>query len=330
MRIKEADYLRAFAIISIVVWHCFVCPLTCWQLIDATTSTRIISVLGSIVIPDANMPLFTFLAGYIFMYSLVSKSSYGDFSSFFKNKLKRLVIPFLVIGTMVCATAPERYLVDIPFGEGSHLWYCMMLFWCFIISWVSHTKGNSKTDAFIYFASVLFATYSGSVWSTPVNLPVGLDNAFFYINYFIGGMYVYSYREKIKEKLSIKLLALLLISYVIICGMYLGHTPYLAYAWTIIKPSLYILVLVVFVYILGYKLSDAPNRTITTFSKYSFGIFVFHEWLSWDLYHFQPLYDVFTQAPILYAFIFTILDFIVSITLTHYCLKTRIGKFLLA
>lgn len=331
MRIKEADYLRAFAITTIVIWHCFVCPLTCWQLIDATTGSKIISVLGSVAIPDANMPLFTFLAGYIFMYSIGNKSTYGDFMSFFKNKFKRLVIPFLIIGTAVCATAPDRYLTDIPFGEGSHLWYCMMLFWCFIISWVSHIKGTRKTDAILYLGSVLFATYCGSVWSTPFNIPFGLDNTFFYINYFIGGMYLYSYRDKLKEKVNFKTIAMLAILYIIVCGMCLSHIPYLANALTIIKPSVYILTLLaIVVHATNTILAGEPNKAITVLCKYSFGIYVFHEWLSWDLYHFQPLYDVFIQAPILYAFIFTILDFIVSITLTHYCLKTKIGKFLLA
>ena len=122
MKLTEVNYLRSYAIISIVIWHCFVCPLSAWNLIEATTATQLIAVLARFVIPDANMPLFTFISGYLFAY-LYQKNAekYGHFKSFFKAKFERLVIPFLVLGTLMNITVPERDLNMILNGEGSHL-----------------------------------------------------------------------------------------------------------------------------------------------------------------------------------------------------------------
>ena len=71
------------------------------------------------------------------------------------------------------------------------------------------------------------------------------------------------------------------------------------------------------------------NKYVDVFCVYSFGIYVFHEWMSWGLYHHSTFFSVFEKYPIIYAFLFTIFDFIVSIILTHYSLKTKMGKYLL-
>lgn len=191
MKIIEVNYLRSFAIISIVIWHCFVCPLTAWNLIEHTTETTIISMLSRFVIPDANMPLFTFISGYLFAYLYKKNTAkYGTFMPFVKTKFNRLVIPFLIIGTLVNISMPERYLYMIINGEGSHLWFCMMLFWCFIIRWII-LKINRKTlnNAMLTFSIIAILYSKGNNWNLP-DYPFslfGIRHAIFFYSYFVMG-----------------------------------------------------------------------------------------------------------------------------------------------
>lgn len=75
------------------------------------------------------------------------------------------------------------------------------------------------------------------------------------------------------------------------------------------------------------------SNIIFQIGKYSFGIYVFHQWIIWNitrvpsiLSQIQPLmikYDIFFPL-VLFIFIF-----ILSFLLTKISVKTKIGKYLL-
>lgn len=132
MKLIVVNWLRFYAIVSILIWHCIICPATGWNLLPASNYTSIIDFIGKVFIPEANMPLFTALSGYLFAYLFYQKKkSYASFHAIFKNKFKRLVIPFLVLGSLATLIVPGRPFVSgMIWGDGSSLWFCMMLFWC--------------------------------------------------------------------------------------------------------------------------------------------------------------------------------------------------------
>lgn len=333
MKIQEVNYLRAYAILSIVMWHCFVCPLSVWGLIEPTSGTRMVSVIGHFLIPDANMPLFTFISGYLFAF-LYQKNAekYGNFKSFFKAKFERLVIPFLVLGTLVNITVPERELYMIIDGEGSHLWFCMMLFWCFMIRWAILKVNWKPLNWAMLLLSIAAIFYSrGSNWNLP-GFPfsiLGIRHAVFFYAFFVMGDVVFKNKEKIKLVYNGKWLHLITIVYLLwVSGSLLG-IKYVSGLLSIGCSFFFIIILYSWV----NKLIDEdiihPNKFIDTLCVYSFGIYVFHEWLSWGLYHQSFFFNLFEQYTIAYAFVFTIVDFAISFILTHYALKTKVGKYLL-
>lgn len=84
---------------------------------------------------------FVFVSGYVFYFTKNEKNSYVNYGSFIKTKVKRLLIPYLVV-SLVWAM-PFDYLFykgDFSFffhkyllGEGpSQLWFLLMLFWIFV------------------------------------------------------------------------------------------------------------------------------------------------------------------------------------------------------
>lgn len=96
---KDNNYfvatLRCIAIISLVVWHSY-CSYVRWGIAE-TPLNGFYTNLFKCVIPDANMPLFTFLAGFLWGYLYHEKGKYRNFSSFFFKKVNRLLIPFLFV-----------------------------------------------------------------------------------------------------------------------------------------------------------------------------------------------------------------------------------------
>lgn len=335
MKLLEINYLRTYAILSIVIWHCLVCPLTCWNLIESSKITSLISILARFYIPDANMPLFTFISGYLFSYLYKkNKEKYGCFIPFLKTKFNRLVIPFLIIGTTVNITMPERYLYMIMNGEGSHLWFCMMLFWCFIIRWII-LKANWKplNFAMLIFSLMAILYSKGNNWNLP-EFPLslfGIRHAIFFYLYFVMGGTLYNNKEYLLNSMNKnkKLIYLLTILFFILVSLSLLRIRYLSFILHISTSALFI----VLIYIWSLRLINdgylRQNKYIDTLCVYSFGIYVFHEWISWGFYHQPYSFKIFEQYPIAYALVFTLLDFAASVVLTHYSLKTKVGKYLL-
>ena len=335
MRLLEINYLRAYAIISIVVWHCFVCPLDVWGIIPPTAETWIMSFVARYFIPHANMPLFTFISGYLFAFLYNSSSKYCKFRPFLKTKFERLVIPFLIIGTLVNITMPQRELYMILNGEGSHLWFCMMLFWCFMIRWTILKINNDIVSFLMLLISISANIYSkGSNWNLP-HFPFslfGIRHAVFFYFYFVLGNWIFNYRDKLfgfmkgkKAYMCMFLFSLLYMAwgYCVLLG---GECAFVFFSSISVLFILLIYLLVIKLILCGCL---KPNRYIDTLCTYSFGIYVFHEWISWGLYHHPFFLGLFEKYTFVYAFIFTIFDFVISIVLTHYLLKTKVGRYLL-
>lgn len=95
------------------------------------------------VIYAFHMPLFFFASGYIFFWQLEVRKKPMTFVRLFKNKFKRLLIPFYVFGllmvypTMVFLGVrdPIHYLIDgfIIVLDPRHLWFLHVLFTIFLV-----------------------------------------------------------------------------------------------------------------------------------------------------------------------------------------------------
>lgn len=245
-QLSEVSYLRCFAVIMIVLWHCYFCPVICWPVFDNANANNLymmaMRVVGLFAFPDCVMPLFTFLSGYLFYYLFKEKNKYQDFKPFFINKLNRLFIPFLVLGSVISITSPDRYLEQVMWGEGSALWFSAMLFWCFLLAWVPLYIKSFSISMLFFLTSLAFNAYSISVWTTPCELILGLDNSLFYLHYFIAGEIAYKYRDSIYEIFNKKLLLLLIIFYVAVAAAILIKIPLIIHLRTIIQSYLFILI----------------------------------------------------------------------------------------
>ncbi len=327
--VHEVDYLRIFATVSIVFWHCFYCPISIWQLIEEDSVIRFIMKTYSYLMPDGNMPLFTFISGYLFYFLYKEKGKYRDFLPFLKGKVDRLLIPFVVFGLLlpfVSYNYPSfwDFVNRMFWGEGAHLWFCTMLFWCFMFAFLL-LKLNSKvlTTAFCLFSLALCCVYEYH-WTLPVKLPFGVCKGFYYFIYFFVGGVVYNYKEVILYKLLPKRWWVFA-GYLLLAIIFRYFKPILPF-----QAVAYCLLLWVFIIQLQNKGKLVYNEKVTDFNKLCFGIYIIHHWLAWNFSNCPILRPMLEQHYLMFTMVLFVVVGAASVLLTKLAMKTKVGKLLLS
>lgn len=335
MQLGEANWIRVYSILSVVVWHCFTCPIALWGLLQSSVFTKFVGAFSFFLIPQANMPLFTCLSGYLFAHLYISgKKSYSTFYGILENKFKRLVVPFLVIGTIATAVVPERPLISgIIWGDGSSLWFCIMLFWLTLLRWLI-VKVDCRwfSITFFLFTVIVYMTDFGQVhWLK--HIPIGVfcfGRAFHYYLFFVLGGKLFEYREFLFERRVVIRNVFIFAIYVVVGVLSLLKIHYVSFICMKLMPVMLIFVVFIVFSIISEKTASNSKigGVVSEFCRHSFGIYVLHEAFSWNCYHNQTLLPLFRSYPLLYAASFTLFTLILCYVLTHYLLKTKLGRVL--
>jgi len=317
-KLQDVALLRCLAVISLVAWHSY-CSYICWNIADTPMSiwyTRLFKILT----PDANMPLFTFISGYLFCYLLIFKDKYLSFHELLTNKVNRLLIPFLILGTLTNLTEYGKNISDIFYGKPSHLWYCLMLFYCFIACWLIEKKlGKRWNIATMCVSTLVVIGYKGN--GLGPNTPLGLFMPVYYYCYFYAGFLVFFHKDIILKNVK-KYFPLIVLAFA--CSLMSGR---------LILFSSLLYILIVWRLIYARILPPPILNVVNTIGVYSFGIYVFHQWIIWNITRIpcciDVLYPYMTNHDILFPLLLTITVFLISMLFTHISLKTRLGRYLL-
>lgn len=139
--LTELNILKFYGILLVVLGH-VVFTYSPMSIITPSTPSPILDSVKK-VIYAFHMPLFIFASGCIFAWQLEVKKKSMTFVQLFKNKFKRLLIPFYVFGllmvypTMVLLGVrdPIHYLIDgfIIVLDPRHLWFVYALFLIFLV-----------------------------------------------------------------------------------------------------------------------------------------------------------------------------------------------------
>lgn len=325
-QLNDIAVLRCIATVSLVVWHSY-CPFICWDIAN-TPLNGIYTALFTRIIPSANMPLFTILAGYLFSYLFLEKNKYREFKGFLLNKIKRLLIPFFVLGTLISLLEYGKDLTDFLYGTPNHLWYCLMLFYVFIICWIVETYFNSTINIFLGITSLIVVAFTGP-GALSIQCYGGLFLPVYYYGYFVFG---FIFRKNLPNISLINGKLILLLGgiiYIVTVAFNRG------FCVPIVSISFF---LVLYYFVNNDCVKRILNKEksaaiISLFSKLSFGIYVFHQWLIWNLTrephclnYLRPLME---KHYVLEPILMVIVVFSISSILTFGALKTKLGKFLL-
>lgn len=321
----EIDYLRAIAVILLVVWHCFFCTMFVWGVVSPQPDMMPFRILSAFFVVDAVMPLFTFISGYLFTALYTEKGKYRVFSAFVKNKVNRLLIPYIIFSLLIISTSYKLNYDNLLWGEGCHMWYCAMLFWCFMIGWGVKSLNNRVIGCLIMLISTSLVFAYPNFWFLPVQLPLGIDNGLYYYSYFALGGVFFMYRDKFKKCNLLILWGI----YAILFLINIISLPIISRICSSIQTYIFSLALCLTIMRINETGKIKSNKKIKQLCKYSFGIYVFHHWLAWDLVWFPPISYILRAHYFLFPFFLTIIVFGLSYLLTGISFKTRLGRFLL-
>lgn len=325
-RLRDVTLLRVFAVITLVIWHSY-CPYTCWDTAYSPINGLYYRLLTNLI-PDANMPLFTFLAGYLFFYLHELKGKYKEFNAFLKNKANRLLIPYIIIGTLMNLTMYGKEPIDILYGIPNHLWFSLMLFYVYCVFWVIHNKCHYAVNLILALISFAVVLYKGA-FPLDEKMIGGFFYPLYYYVYFYLGFVLFKYKSILTKHrvFAFAISAVVYILTIILGGIHLDVFKSISYIILLILLSNYLLI------ILKIDFTGRVWKMIERISIYSFGIYVFHQYFLWNLTRIPLCVNFLRPIMESYFVIFPVLSFIaifaLSYILTHYSLKTKFGRYLL-
>lgn len=311
--------IRAIAIIIVVFGHSIILYSPSWGMYNTVNKVYLFEILKQII-NVVQMPIFFSLSGYLF-YKTISKDN--NFLNFLKLKFNRLILPFIF--TAIFWMIPIKKIInysnynDIGMFEilklvltgkdAGHLWYLPTLFLIFLIMYFLSLflkKRSFFKDLLIFILLLLI-----SIISNNLNTNIYISSALFYSIYFYFGFCLFKYEDYIMN-INKKIISLLLV-FLMFIPIFINNL-YLNYIITmIIILSLYIIV------------PNKTNKYISSISKNSFGIYLFHSPLVYITYSYfanaNPLIVVFINFVI-----FGSLAFLITELLRKIKLKIFIGE----
>ncbi|QFQ13413.1 acyltransferase [Pseudoprevotella muciniphila] len=345
--LAHLDFLRGLCVLTVVVFHCYAFLTHGHFLAMRETYLQFdrINYCGPIVIA---MPLFTFISGYLYAY-LRGIGKYSKDKPFIKNKVRRLLLPFIFFVTFFCITT-EFQQTDlttlikhighcIAFGAYNHLWYLPVLFWCFIIIRIFERLSNSKIVLLLFLVIAYILAFVIPVSGFLFNL--GKVAPWFY--WFLLGYTYFKFRDSLMLLFSNRNRKITLLLLVCVCEIGLIHFfgfPDYKRPQFIASEFVIISIFIIALFIVFEDLTKSEkiekiftNNLVKSISKYSFGIYIFHYWLApiiisstaKRVFHLEAFAEHYYIFPI----VFSIATFIASYIVTYLFQKTKLGKYLL-
>lgn len=331
MKLLDIVILRSFAIIAVVLYHCY-CPwLHAWNWIECEQRPIYSLIFESLLV--GRMPLFVCVSGYLFSYLYHDRHKYQEFCAFFTNKTKRLLVPLVLYSILSCAILNKNIFDYIIWGK-THLWFIQMLFISFMTCWIcaKYVKGKWR---FIVLSFFLFTMFLPNIELFSIGQYFKYY-VFFYIGYLMN-LYSNNVSSLIKSdrglfiNIAFTIIITLGLVYLYIKSNYSnGDIIHLSKPIVIIRLflrfySIYLAFNLVNVYL---KYNDFKNSLIEGLNDHSFGIFLFHFLFIQivNVYFKEAFIDIVDDHPIIAPLLFFVLIFSLSYFVTNLIRKTKLGQ----
>ena len=295
-RLWEVDVIRPLSIFLVLVLHSFTIYWGKWTppvgFVPCVTYKWIAAFSFSFT-----MELFVLLSGYIFGYQIFVQKKDFNLKSLVKNKVNRLIYPALFFGVIYALIfywqrAPFNAIYSVLQGAG-HLWFLVMLFWCFILGFLLLKAEMPEKNKFrILLVAILIST---------VSLPLRLDKALYYLFFFYLGITMVKNQEICRKMYgNNKFLVSAALIYLVFFISYELVVPYLNSSissdivHTLMNPVqkywifAYALPGTLFFFLLTCRLMEGKitlPKFVTFASSISFGVYLVHQIIIEVLYY---------------------------------------------
>ena len=306
-RVEEYNVIRALLMVLVVLGHCTYYKISTlygginYEILMqnagiADTFIHKIASMLTTAIYSFHMPLFMALSGAVFSLS-VNHGKYKDFAKFLKNKVHRLLLPFVFVTLLV--SFPLKYLAgywqysdnilrDVIIGQlflqgNSHLWFLATLFIEFFLFWlvVNKFKWHEKYLACLLVLSIIH--FAGSFLAINVLKYTCQFAIWFYL-----GMLWNENRKQLNNKINVITCIFAIIFWIIalIASHYVqAPTGIIRIIHAVITYLAAVLGMIMFYSIcyLAYKKNKLNSKIINMLAADSMGIYLYSDALNYSL-----------------------------------------------
>ena len=189
----DIELLRIFAMLSIVMGHCFAI-YGVWETslsLDRSTESFVYRGVNPLLIYWA-LPIFTAISGYLIGYRGVFTSGSFNYKAFIWKKAKRLYFPAVFFSLLYALLFHREVFYDIRLlsrvfidGQG-HLWFLCMLFLLYVLAYPVYLLCQKRTKYWgMFLCSMVIC-----VVSCFFPLGTSIFTVFFYQVFFFIGAYI--------------------------------------------------------------------------------------------------------------------------------------------
>lgn len=317
--------LRCLAIMIVVFGHSIIIYDPQWGLYSTTNTCESLMLIKHII-NTFQMPLFLFLSGGCFGYS-VHKHSYCNMESIWNGiigKIKRLLVPFIIVACFwmipirkLCNYLPWENLDilqiigNVILGvDSGHLWFLPTLFLIFVLGFIVLTRVKSIRAEIL----LLLLTFVLELASSKIPYIFFLSYVASSLYWFCLGFVTYKHKEKFSyiRSAKFKFPFLGVTSAGIILSVFLGNG-------VIIRLFQGMLVTLFLLNLYNITSPEKCNKICEKISDESMGIYLLHS----PLIYFT--YAYFADAnPIVVVFVNFVIDGMIAFALTCFLRKTRL------
>lgn len=312
--LEYVSYIKNWTMILVVLYHCLCGYSNIW---GEEYSWKLVPIWNNLahILVYFHMPIFTLMSAYLYAY-LEANQTYNNTSVFIEKKIKRIMVPYLIWGTIVCLIQQCDFYY-LFFGI-SHLWYLLFLFEAFI-SFYLINKIPNKCKIIVF--ALLFVTclliYKKN--NTPI-LCIGYYIR--YMPYFIIGYYLYHIIRKIKSIKCIYAFSIAMVFLMLFIIEFLNNSN------KFILAALSLIVIISILIILRQKEKILPfKRYILKLNKYTMGVYIIHHIIIQEI-NYSTIGRLYMEYYVLYPILLFILSFVFSLMLTYILQKWKIGRVL--
>jgi surface polysaccharide O-acyltransferase-like enzyme len=275
-RLIERDILGAFTILLVVFGHASLAFISLNLYgIHSNLLASINSIFGGFT-----MPLFLMIGGLLFQYS-IEKGKYQASSIFLSKKIKRLLVPFLIVSPFMIYFFPvgNESLTEVLrlFLNGAHhLWFILTLLYAYLFFY--YFKNLLDKSPIISLSIFIILSILGRYISIKYGGLFGLSNNLIYFLYFYLGIQLWkNYTSNLLNFNHWVVLAL----YLVIRIVHMLYFRFDEYVWAnsifpVFEGILGSLWAWRFSFIYGARIMHKMNRPIHFISRNSYGIYLFH------------------------------------------------------
>lgn len=231
---------------------------------------------------------FTLVAAYLYCYLRYERGKYAEFVPFCKNKLQRLIVPYVFVSVLWVVpfsvfffdlSTKDVFVQYVLATSPSQLWFLWMLFDVFLLAWIVSDKlyASNKFAVCMTLFLLLMGLIGGKVFPNVFCIWTACR----YFIYFVVGFKIRQYGMGTVQRIS-PILWILLFVLLYVLMIYAGD--YGGVLGKVLKPLLSIIVsttgaVMAFVVLmeLAGKVAWQDNKYFLAFSKKTMPIYLLHQ-----------------------------------------------------